>query len=44
MGVEERNHPFALATPEPRKGSPKVNFPSRQRFSIVESANIGAFE
>ena len=32
------------ATPESKKGSPKVNFPSKQWFSKVESANIGALE
>ena len=31
-------------TPESWRGSPKVNFLTRQWFSKVESANIGAFE
>ena len=36
--------PLRAPTPESRRGSPKVNAPSMQWISKVESANIGAFE
>ena len=42
--VHSNPKPQTLITPESKKGSPKVNFSSRQWVSKVQSANIGAFE
>ena len=42
--VEPQRPPTAYPTPESKKGSPKVNLSSRQRFSKVEIVSRYAFE